>query len=90
MDDYNFLADLLATFRASPDVIKALWLIIPPGFVLCLLKLLLRWREKRGGLRLRRGGYFRQSLAEDFGSPRPQGARQDLLSHEDLSGIASV
>ena len=47
MDNYNLAADLLATFRASPDVIKALWLIVPPVFVLGLLHLLLRWREGR-------------------------------------------
>ncbi|MCJ8506800.1 hypothetical protein MUU53_02615 [Rhizobium lemnae] len=47
MDNYNLAADLLATFRASPDVIKALWLLVPPGFVLGLLHLLLRWREGR-------------------------------------------
>ncbi|WP_137137079.1 hypothetical protein [Rhizobium sp. FKY42] len=47
MDNYNLAADLLATFRASPDVIKALWLLVPPGFVLGLLHLGLRWRERR-------------------------------------------
>lgn len=47
MDNYNLAADLLATFRASPDVIKALWLLVPPGFVLGLLHLGLRWREGR-------------------------------------------
>ncbi|MFD1744177.1 hypothetical protein ACFSE1_01770 [Rhizobium helianthi] len=89
-DNYSFAADLLATFRASPDVIKALWLIIPPGFVLCVLRLLLRWREGRRGLRLRRGRYFRQPVAEGFGSLRREGARQDLLSHEELSGIGAT
>ena len=29
MEDYNFWADLLATYRASPDLIKALWLLVP-------------------------------------------------------------
>ena len=47
MDNYNLAADLLATFRASPDVIKALWLLVPPVFVLGLLHLGLRWREGR-------------------------------------------
>ncbi len=39
MQDYNLWADLLATFRASPDAIKALWLLVPPVFVLGLLGL---------------------------------------------------
>lgn len=47
MQDYNFWADLLATFRASPDFIKALWLIVPPGFLLGVMGFvawLVRWR----------------------------------------------
>lgn len=39
MQDYNLWADLLATFRASPDAIKALWLLVPPMFVLGVLGL---------------------------------------------------
>lgn len=51
MQDYNLWADLLATFRASPDFIKALWLLVPPGFVLGVMALTvwllrLRWRTK--------------------------------------------
>ncbi|MGV1949651.1 hypothetical protein ACQZ44_02405 [Agrobacterium vitis] len=42
METYDIWADLLATFRASPDAIKALWLLIPPGFLLVLLLALLR------------------------------------------------
>lgn len=29
MEDYNFWADLLASYRASPDFIKAMWLLVP-------------------------------------------------------------
>lgn len=29
MEDYSFWADLLASYRASPDIIKALWLLVP-------------------------------------------------------------
>ncbi|MCO5155736.1 MAG: hypothetical protein M9945_03120 [Aquamicrobium sp.] len=29
MEDYSFWADLLASYRASPDIIKALWLMVP-------------------------------------------------------------
>src|SRR5690606_6067523 len=32
MEDYNFWADLLASYRASPDIIKALWLMVPLVF----------------------------------------------------------
>gem|GEM_PF-2607934 len=47
MNDYNLAADLLATFRASPDIIKALLVIIPPAFCLALLKLLLSVRTRK-------------------------------------------
>lgn len=47
MQDYSFAADFLATFRASPDFIKALWLLVPPLFTLALLKLLLLRRVRR-------------------------------------------
>jgi len=42
MEDYNFWADLLDTFQSSADWIKALWLTIPPGFVLALIWLFRR------------------------------------------------
>lgn len=91
-DNYSFAADLLATFRASPDIIKALWLIIPPGFIVCVLRLLLRWREGRRGLklRLRRGRDLRQPPTESFRLLRRQGARQELLGQEELGGISAV
>ena len=44
MTDYNFWADLLATFRSSPDWIKALWILSGPGFLLGVLALVLRHR----------------------------------------------
>ena len=47
MQDYSFAADLLATFRASPDFIKALLVLVPPLFTLALLKLLLLRRVRR-------------------------------------------
>lgn len=40
MEDYNFWADLLDTYQSSSDWIKALWIIIPPAFLLCLVGLL--------------------------------------------------
>lgn len=44
MGDYNFWADLLDTFQSSPDWIKALWLLIPPGFLLALIAMLMHYR----------------------------------------------
>ena len=46
MKDYNFWADLLDTFQSSADWIKALWLAMPPAFVLALVWLF-RWRVGR-------------------------------------------
>ncbi|CAN7224805.1 hypothetical protein [Pararhizobium sp. LjRoot238] len=44
MGDYNFWADLLDTFQSSPGWIKALWLLIPRGFLLALIAMLMRFR----------------------------------------------
>jgi hypothetical protein len=45
MTDYSFLADFLSTFRQSPDIIKALWLLVmalwvalPCGMGLALIR----------------------------------------------------
>jgi len=40
MEEYSFLADLLESYRASPDIIKALWVLTPPGSVLALAAIL--------------------------------------------------
>lgn len=37
METYDFWTNLFAAYRASPDLIKVLWLLIPPGFLLALL-----------------------------------------------------
>lgn len=42
MAEYNFWAHLLDTYQSLNDVIKALWVIIPPLFVLAALALLRR------------------------------------------------
>ncbi|EJN00604.1 hypothetical protein [Phyllobacterium sp. YR531] len=42
MSDYNFWADFLDTFQSSPDWIKAIWLLVPPGFLLALIAMLIR------------------------------------------------
>ena len=43
MQDYNFWADLLLTFKSSPDWIKALWLLVPPMFVLAVMGMVMRF-----------------------------------------------
>lgn len=40
MEQYSFLADLLESYRASPDIIKALWVLTPPGSVLVMAAIL--------------------------------------------------
>jgi hypothetical protein len=54
MDNYNFWQDFLGTFRSSSDAIKALWLIVPPSFVLVLAWIVLNAplirRRIKGGL----------------------------------------
>jgi hypothetical protein len=48
MTDYNFWADLLDTFQSSPSWIKALWLSVPPGFLLAVIAMLLPPRKRAG------------------------------------------
>ncbi len=47
MEDYNFWADLLDTFQSSAEWVKALWIVVPPGFVLGLIWLFFRRRVVR-------------------------------------------
>ncbi|HBF31901.1 hypothetical protein [Rhizobium sp.] len=47
METYDFWTNLFTAYRASPDLIKVLWLLIPPGFVLALLLVLLRHHNRR-------------------------------------------
>jgi len=46
MEEYNFWADLLRSYRDSPDIIKALWVLAPPGFVLGLVAVVRLTRRK--------------------------------------------
>lgn len=52
MEDYNFWADLLESYRASPDFAKALWLLVPLCLALGVMALAvaaaLRLTEPRG------------------------------------------
>ena len=38
MEPYSFGQDFFATFRSSPDAIKALWLIVPPIFAFAIAR----------------------------------------------------
>ena len=44
MDAYGFWQDLFDTYQSLSDWLKALWLIVPPLFLLGLLALLLHHR----------------------------------------------
>ena len=44
MDGYNFWQDFFDTYQSLSDGTKALWLIVPPGFLLGLIALILRHR----------------------------------------------
>ena len=44
MEDYNFWQDFFDTYQSLSDVVKALWLLVPPAFLLGLVALLLRHR----------------------------------------------
>ncbi len=44
MDGYNFWQDFFDTYQSLSDGTKALWLIVPPAFVLGLIALILRHR----------------------------------------------
>ena len=46
MENYNFWADLLSTFRSMPDWIKALWPLVPPVFVLACVALVLSFLRR--------------------------------------------
>lgn len=48
MNDYNFWADAVDAYRNSSDWIKALWLVVPPTFILGLGALGLLWHGLRG------------------------------------------
>ena len=55
MDGYNFWQDFFDTYQSLSDPTKALWLIVPAGFLLGLIALIMRHRvavkEAEHGLR---------------------------------------
>jgi len=44
MENYNFWQDFFDTYQSLSDWTKALWLIVPPAFLLGLVALVLRFR----------------------------------------------
>ncbi len=52
MTDYNFWQNFFDTYQSLSDLLKVLWLIVPPAFMLGLVALTLRFRidSKRAGL----------------------------------------
>lgn len=47
MDDYHFWRDLFDTYQSLADWLKALWLVVPPAFLLGLVALILHHRRAR-------------------------------------------
>ena len=41
MENYSFWQDFFATYRSSPDAIKALWLLVPPTFAVAFTRVVL-------------------------------------------------
>lgn len=70
MNDYNFWSDLLDTFQSSPDWIKAVWLLIPPGFLLGLVALTMRFRIAAKQIEQSAGGELIYSIHRDAGQLR--------------------
>ena len=70
MNDYNFWSDLLDTFQSSPDWIKALWLLIPPGFLLGLVALKMRFRIAAKQMEQSPKGELIYSIHRDAGQLR--------------------
>lgn len=68
MDNYNFWSNLLDTFQSSPDWIKALWLIVPPAFLLALVALTLRFRIESRRVERRFDGELVYSIHRDAGN----------------------
>jgi hypothetical protein len=66
MNDYNFLADVLDTFQSMDDWLKALALLIPPGFVLGLVGLFLRHRATIRAIEAGRTGEFMPTAQDVF------------------------
>lgn len=60
MEPYYFWQDFFISYRASPDAIKALWLIEPPAFIVALAWVVLnaRGRQNKTGEASQPAGQF--------------------------------
>ncbi len=47
MDDYNLFRDMLETWRSTADWVKAVTVIVLPGYLVFLLHRLLRYRAEQ-------------------------------------------
>ncbi|MEI4481846.1 MULTISPECIES: hypothetical protein [unclassified Phyllobacterium] len=68
MTEYNFISDFLDTFQSSPDWIKALWLLIPPGFLLGLIAMAMRFSIAKTQVAPREQGELIYSVHRDAGN----------------------
>ena len=75
MEDYNFLADLLSTYRANPDWLKFFWLFIPAALMTLCGHGLSRWiifALGGGGEGGERGGAAAARKRQDVPNPFPE------------------
>lgn len=47
MGDYHFWQDFFDTYQSLSDWMKFAWLLVPPGFVLGLVAIILKYRAVR-------------------------------------------
>ncbi|MCB1385286.1 MAG: hypothetical protein KDJ80_05045 [Nitratireductor sp.] len=88
MEPYNFWQDFFEAYRQSPDWIKLVWVVVPPGFVLGLIALILRFFSRledapiRGAWRMERM-YPRPQAPDESDFPAASAPRQIThASHE--------
>lgn len=68
MTEYNFISDFLDTFQSSPNWIKALWLLIPPGFLLGLIAMVMRFSIAKTQVPPKEQGELIYSVHRDAGN----------------------
>lgn len=78
MNDYNFWKDLLGTFQSSADWIKALIVLMPPGFLLGVIALILF--HKRAG----------QGLEQVGKEPEPRFEGDNVRTYRDRFGLLHI
>lgn len=64
-EPYNFWQDFFDTYQSLSDWIKALWLIVPPTFLLLLLWMGLRARNEHRSVETNVGGRLIYSVYRD-------------------------